>query len=192
VTDHLIRRARSGDEAALRSLYETHRPRVMRLAFGLLGDADEAEDVMQDVLVYALTHLERYDADRAAFGTWLHTIAVSRCRDRARRRAFGVKRVTDWFRSHPPVGSADREAIVDRLDITSEVDRALAMLTLKQREALVLREIEGLSYKEMGEVLGVPMRTAQTRVTAAYAALRNTLDRQDSMPSVGEPEMDVG
>lgn len=62
MTRELITKARSGDEAALRSLYETYRGRVMRLAFALLGDMDDAEDMMQDVMVYALTHLEAYDS----------------------------------------------------------------------------------------------------------------------------------
>jgi RNA polymerase sigma-70 factor (ECF subfamily) len=170
----LIEQARAGDEVALRALYETHRPRVMRLAMALLGDPDEAEDVLQDVMVYALTRLDRYRPERAAFGTWLHTITVSRCRDRARRRQSAGRRVAEWLGLRTPVVPGP-ETGLDRIDAASRVGRALEALTPLQREAIVLREVEGLSYREIGEVLGVPLRTAQTRVNAAYAGLRRSM-----------------
>jgi RNA polymerase sigma-70 factor (ECF subfamily) len=165
--------ARRGDEAAQRELYEQFRGRVLRLANALLGDPDDAEDVMQDVMVYALTHLTQYDESRAAFGTWLHMITVSRCRDRARRRRLSVRRLADLWRS-------DRRAEdpADRLggiDAAGMLERGLAALTPTQREALALRHIEGLSFEEMGTVLGVPMRTAQARVASGTAALRRVL-----------------
>ena len=173
----LIRLAREGDEPALRELYEAHRGPVMRLAYSLLGDEGEAEDLMQDVLVQALTNLDRYDDKRAAFSTWLHTITVNRCRDRLRRRRLGLERVADFLRGGPAQEIENPERSIDRLDAASTLGRVLGGLTPLQREAIVLREVEGLSYAEMGEVLGVPMRTAQTRVTAAYAALRKALKK---------------
>jgi RNA polymerase sigma-70 factor, ECF subfamily len=171
----LLQRARAGDEAALRSLYEEHRPRVLRLAFALLGDADEAEDVMQDVMVYALTHLDRYDPERAAFPTWLHTIVVSRCRDRYRRQAVSLRRIAEWWgERHEPHG-AGPDAEIERIDARDQVGRALKRLTPLQREALVLREVEDLTFEEIGRVLGVPLRTAQARVASAHMALRRAL-----------------
>jgi len=178
LSDDEVLRARTGDEAALRGLYESYRPRVLRLAFGLLGDADEAEDAMQDVMVYALTHLDRYDSDRAAFGTWLHTITVSRCRDRLRRRHLGLRRLAEWvgLRRADPLPSIDERA--ERLDAADSVGAALGSLTDIQREAILLREVEGLSFREIGDVLGVPLRTAQTRVASAHEALRRGLAGQ--------------
>ena len=170
----LIEQALAGDEAAMRALYETHRPRVMRLATALLGDADEAEDVLQDVMVYALTRLHDYRPERAAFGTWLHTITVSRCRDRARRRHAAGRRMAEWLGLRAP-HAREPERSLDRLDAADRVGRALRKLTPLQREALVLREVEELSFREIGYVLGVPLRTAQTRVNAGYAALRREL-----------------
>jgi RNA polymerase sigma-70 factor, ECF subfamily len=175
-----LRLAQSGNEAALRAVYEDHRPRVLRLAFSLLGDADEAEDVMQDVLVYALTHLDRYEPERAAFATWLHTITVNRCRDRVRRERLGLRRIADWWRGRQEPSQDGPEAGLDRLDAAGRVGRALAALTPRQREAIVLREVEGLSFEELGQVLGVPMRTAQARVTSAYGAMRRALATESS------------
>jgi RNA polymerase sigma-70 factor (ECF subfamily) len=125
-------------------------------------------------MVYALTRLDRYRAERAAFGTWLHTITLSRCRDRARRRQAAGRRLAEWLGLRPPTVPGP-EAGLGRLDAASRVGRALETLTPLQREALVLREVEGLSFREMGEVLGVPLRTAQTRVNAAYTGLRRAM-----------------
>lgn len=158
-------------------LYETHRPRVLRLAYSLIGDSDEAEDVMQEVMIYALKNLDRYDPARSAFTTWLHTITVSRARDQQRRRRSALQRLGDWWGNHgsPDSGDPDAEVVLDRLDAESRVGRALQQLTPLQREALVLREVEELSFAEIGQILSVPLRTAQARVTGAYAALRKQL-----------------
>jgi RNA polymerase sigma-70 factor, ECF subfamily len=174
-SDELLQQARAGSEEALRLLYENHRLRVLRLAYSLLGDADEAEDIAQDVMVYALTHLDRYDAARGAFATWLHAITVSRCRDRARRERTGLRRISDWWHGHQGPVEAGPDAEIDRLDAAGRVGRALSTLTPLQREALVLREVEELSFDELGRVLQVPLRTAQARVTSAHASMRRAL-----------------
>lgn len=171
---HLIERARQGDETALRWLYETHRPRIQRLAVSLLGDGDEADDVMQDVMIYALRHLDRYQPERAAFGTWLHAIAVSRCRDRGRRAQRGLAGLRAWWVGHGEP-TADPEDRVPAIDAAGALGPALATLTPLQREALALRAVSELSFQEIGEALGIPLRTAQTRVAGALAALRRAM-----------------
>lgn len=191
MADDLIGRARQGDEAALRRLYETHRSRVMRLAFGLLGNADDAEDIMQDVMVYALRHLDRYDEDRAAFGTWLHVMTVNRCRDRQRRKRLGFDRLAQWLRDERTTKPTDPDDRLGGIDAAARIGQALQSLTDIQREAVVLRHLEGLSYREIGEVLGVPMRTAQTRVVSGHAALRRVLEMDDPVAGDSVERMDA-
>ena len=82
----LIERWQAGDERAAEALYNHHRNSIFRLAYGLLGESADAEEAAQDAFTYALVNIHRYDPDRASFSTWLHTITVSRCRDRHRRR----------------------------------------------------------------------------------------------------------
>lgn len=171
---HLIARAREGDEAALRWLYETHRARIHRLAVGLIGDGDEADDVVQDVMIYALRHLDRYQPERAAFGTWLYSIAVSRCHDRGRRSQRRLSALRAWWTSEGEP-TADPEDALGAIDARGALGPALAALTPLQREALTLRAVSELSFQEIGEVLGIPLRTAQTRVTGALAALRRAM-----------------
>jgi RNA polymerase sigma-70 factor (ECF subfamily) len=81
----LIQRWQGGDERAAEAIYNHHREATFRLAYGLLGSVADAEEAAQDALTYALTHINHYTAGRASFATWLHTITVSRCRDRQRR-----------------------------------------------------------------------------------------------------------
>lgn len=174
MSELLVHRAREGDERALRELYEAHRGPILRLAYAILGDRDEAEDVMQDVMIYALTHLDRFDPERGSFGTWAHAIAVSRCRDRLRRAKVRLRHLTAaWSGSEG--GHGDPEAVFSRLDAARRIAPALAQLTPRQREAVALRDIQDLSLQEMADVLGVPLRTAQARLHSAHAALRRSL-----------------
>ncbi|MCC7021035.1 MAG: RNA polymerase sigma factor [Ardenticatenales bacterium] len=183
---HLIARARQGDEAALRWLYETHRTRIHRLAVTLLGDGDEADDVVQDVMIYALRNLDRYQSERAAFGTWLHTVTVSRCRDRGRRARRGAAGLRAWWSSNGEE-AVDPEDNVARIDAHGALGPALASLTPLQREALALRAVSELSFQEIGDALGIPLRTAQTRVTGAIAALRRALSAHSAPPTAAAP-----
>lgn len=183
---HLVARAREGDEAALRWLYETHRPRIHRLAVGLLGDGDEADDIVQDVMIYALRHLDRYQPDRAAFGTWLYTIAVSRCRDRGRRSRRLLGGLRAWWTEHGQA-TADPDDALSRIDAQSALGRALATLTPLQREALALRIVAELSFHEIGQALGIPLRTAQTRVTGAMQALRRAMPADPAAQTSAAP-----
>ena len=98
-TARQIERWRNGDQRAAEALYADHRTRVFRLAYGLLGNVQDAEEVAQDTLSYALINIARFDADRAQFSTWLHTIAVSRVRDRQRRKRFSLTSLSQWLES---------------------------------------------------------------------------------------------
>lgn len=187
MSDQWIQRwLNNGDERAAEALYQAHHKRVYRLAYALLGDAGDAEEVMQDTMVYALTHLKFFDAKRASFTTWLHIIAVSRCRDRQRRKRpaqipldgpmGGVGNTVN--RAWGPEGTAiGRES-------RYELWQALNQLSPKLREAIVLRYWSGHTYQEMAEILRCPLPTAQSRVRLAYEQLRRLLDAAD-VPAMG-------
>jgi RNA polymerase sigma-70 factor (ECF subfamily) len=165
------------DERAAEGLYQAYHKRLYRLAFALLGNAPDAEEVMQDTMVYALTRIEQYDPQRAAFTTWLHTIAVSRCRDRARRKrpsklpfGAGVEGHKALVNSAP---GPERMTIVR--ESRQELLHALDQLSPKLREAIVLRYWSGHTYQEMAHILHCPLPTAQSRVRVAYEQLRKLL-----------------
>ena len=173
----LVQRWQDGDERAAEVLYNRFRQRTFRLAFGLLGDQAEAEEAAQDALAYALLNIKRYDTNRASFSTWLHTITVSRCRDRYRRRRAPILSLNAWFGRGGDV--ADTSPGPERLAVESEtwgqVWRAVQKLDPSLREAIVLRYWAGHTYREIGEIVGCPLRTAQSRVRLAFQQLQLAL-----------------
>jgi RNA polymerase sigma-70 factor (ECF subfamily) len=177
----------AGDERAAETLYHHYRERTYRLAFGLLGDSGDAEEAAQDALTYALLNIKRYDPERARFSTWLHMITVSRCRDRYRRRRNPALSLDAWFRRGGEVEdeTPGPEDFTIQAETRGQVWRAVQELDRDLREAIVLRYWAGHTYREMGEILGCPLRTAQSRVRLAFQRLHSALDPAD-LKSIAE------
>ena len=175
----LIQRCLSGDAYAGAELYQRWCGPVYRLAYAILRQEQDAEEVTQDVFVYALSRLASYDPARAAFRTWLYTITISRSRNKLRRKRLPTIELGEWSESE--VAGAERppeewsESQAERMRVWA----ALGKLSPKLREAVVLRYFENLTYPEIGQVLQVPMRTIQSRVRLAHKELRKWLVDSD-------------
>lgn len=169
-----------GDEFAFAQLYRIYAGQVYRLVYGLLSHREDTEEVVQDTLVYAMRNLARYDPGRASFRTWLFTIAISRARNKRRRRRLPT--VSLW-RLHqcgleaaqPADSDRPPEAAAEGAGVQRAVRLALNQLSPKLREAAVLRYFEGLTYREMGLIIGIPHKTAESRVRLAHRALRKLI-----------------
>lgn len=160
-----IARARNGEEAAQRWLVDTYRHRVLRLANHILRRPDEAEDVAQEALIRALTRLHSYRGE-AAFSTWLLRIATRACIDHTRRRT--VRREVPLESSAAEIPTSRGQSVDARLLVAALLDG----LTPPLRAALVLRELEGLSYEEISSALNVPVGTVRSRISAARTRFR--------------------
>ena len=175
--DALIQRWRSGDEHAAEAIYTHNRGGTFGLAYALLDDAADAEEVTQDVLAYALSHIDRYDPQRARFTTWLHTITISRCRNKRRRHFLPSVSLFTWLQSDhdeaDPV--SDLETLVMQQDTRAEVWSAIGALSQPLREAILLRHWADYTYQEIASMLGCSMRTAQSRVRLAHLQLKKQL-----------------
>ncbi len=173
----LIDRWRSGEQRAAELLYEQNRNRTYRLAYGLLGNSEDAEEVAQDALTYALVNIDRYDASRARFTTWLHTITVSRVRDKQRRKRFSLSSLTEWLEigKEPESDDVPLETQSEQLFGRKEVWTAVESLTPQLREAVVLRYWGQYSFKEMAAIMECPLGTAQSRVRRGFETLRKRL-----------------
>jgi RNA polymerase sigma-70 factor (ECF subfamily) len=173
----LIQRWQAGDESACEALYHCHLGQVFRLAYGLLGDPAEAEEAAQDTLAYALSHIRQYDSARSSFSTWLHTIAVSRCRDRLRRKRWPWLSLATWLRQgedmRDPTPGPEVHAI--QTEARSQVWEAVQALPEPLREAILLRYWAGHTFHEIARIVGCPVPTAQSRVRLAYERLRAVL-----------------
>jgi RNA polymerase sigma-70 factor (ECF subfamily) len=167
-TEALIAAALRSDQTAYRALYDAYAGGLYRLCYGLLLNRQDAEDVVQEAFVYAFKNLRRFDARRAAFKTWLYTIAISRCRNAYRRSCPAWLDVSQLLNLEiHATKDASPEAVLAQQSARDAVTRALAALSPRLREAIVLRYGHGLTYREMADVMGCPAKTAESRVRLA-------------------------
>jgi RNA polymerase sigma-70 factor, ECF subfamily len=166
----LIRRCQAGDDEAFVLLFEQYKNLVYRTAYLTLGNATDAEDILQDVFIQVHRALDSYDPKRGAFTTWIYRITVNRC--------------LNWRRSQRPHRSlkdahereaGDSESLHDRYADDDSVRRALDRLNSKLRVTVVLRYFCDLSYAEIAEILDVPLGTVKSRLNQAMHALHEDL-----------------
>jgi RNA polymerase sigma-70 factor (ECF subfamily) len=182
MTQDLIARALAGDEAAARELHDAHYPAVLRLAYMLLQNLQDAEDATQDAFVYAFEHLAQYDPARAAFATWLKVIVTSRCRDRQRRwriKWLSLQALTEaGLEPEDETPAHQPDVVLDLIGVQQAVWEALQQVPRKSRQALILRYYGGLSYPEMAQALGCSISTAKSRVVYGHQALARLLAQE--------------
>jgi len=168
----IVRQVLAGDPEAFALLVDRHHARCLKVATGLLGDSDDAEDAVQEAFVRAYRHLGSYrEQDR--FGAWVLHIVVNQCRTHRARVARRASTDTDLDRLVESSDSAD--AAVHETEQRAELARALAQLGADQREAVILRFSNELSYEEMAKVTGVGVSALKMRVQRACARLRSLL-----------------
>uniref|UniRef100_A0A7C2NYI7 RNA polymerase sigma factor n=1 Tax=Schlesneria paludicola TaxID=360056 RepID=A0A7C2NYI7_9PLAN len=174
--DHLIiARAQTGASDACRALVERYQGVVWTFCRNLLHHSADAEDATQEVFLTAFRRLDRYDPDRAAFSTWLLTIARNHCCNRVQQRQPAGEPHAD-----PLDGGSSPEEHATDAEVWQELDRALEHLPLEQRTAFVLAEIQDRPHAEIALIEGVELGTVKSRVSRAKARLREVL--QDWFP----------
>jgi RNA polymerase sigma-70 factor (ECF subfamily) len=171
----MVRRAAAGDQAALAELYDATSHLVFGLALRILGDHGEAEDAVVEVYAQAWRTAHTFDPSRGTPCSWLLTLARSRAIDmlRARKR----ERATDPIESAGDVQAATptpEEATGDA-ERHRFVHRAMAQLSVEQREAIELAYFSGLSHTEIAMQLGQPLGTIKTRIRLGMMRLRESL-----------------
>lgn len=168
-----------GDQAAYTALYRLFAAGVYRLCYGLVLNEQDAEDVSQEVFVYAFKNLHRYDANKSAFKTWLYTIAVSRCRNTYRRKRLPQVDIAQLFNNEIAAPAAEQpEAVAAHHAAQSALVAALSALPVNLREAVILRYGHSLTYREIAAVMDCPPKTAESRVRLAHDRLRHILSPQ--------------
>ena len=176
----LIRRAGVGDQRAVAELISRHKHWLYRFIRRCIGDAEDAQDVLQESLVAAMLNLARYDPERP-FEIWLRRIALNKCRDRARRRAvrraIGLEQRQAWDADDivDPAPAADK--VLQTAHTLRMLDQAIADLPRALRESLVLTALESLSHKQAGDILGLSTKAVEVRVYRAKRLLAARLDR---------------
>ena len=178
---NLAQRAARGDVLAFAELVRSHSGLVYRVAMRILGN-DDAQDASQEVWIRVWRNLQGFRGE-SAFSTWLYKITVNTClSERRKEQKRSTREIGDELSYLPaPTGEEeDPETAAIAEERREELLRALGRVRAEHRAALVLRHMEGLSYAEVGEILGVPDGTAKGWVSRGRAALLVALSEEDS------------
>ena len=177
----LVERCRQGDPTAFARLVALHESMVFNLAARLIGDAEEAKDVAQDVFLQVYRTLGRFEG-RSSLKTWIYRIVVNQCHNRHR---WWRRRKKDCSRPLDELTPADQARLVAgdrgpaspyeelrRRERSGRVQAALSSVSFDHRAILLLREVEELSCEAIAATLGIPEGTVKSRLARAREALR--------------------
>lgn len=174
----IVQRCASGDEAACADLVAEHQRMVVQLAINLLGDRDEALDLSQEVFLRVFRTIDRFRG-QSSLRTWIYRIAVNQARNRhrfwSRRHRADQVSLDEHVAAHGEFlsgGESTPDRVLAQKELAGRLQHALDSLPFDQRTAIVLREIDGLSYEEIAFSLGVAIGTVKSRLTRARQALR--------------------
>lgn len=174
----LVRLAKSGDLGAFEQVIILHQRRVFLTALRMLGRAEDAQDAAQEVFFRLYRHLRGFDESRG-FAAWLYRVTVNVCRDIARSRGKhdlpsleALVGLEEAATGAPD--PSDQAASVQQIRI---VQQALKRLPEKERAAVVLRDIEGLSTREVARILGSSQATVRSQVSAARLKIKRFTER---------------
>jgi RNA polymerase sigma-70 factor (ECF subfamily) len=178
----LIQRCTARDEEACAELVAEHQRMVYQLSLNILGDHNEALDLSQEVFLRVFRTLQGFRG-HSTLRTWIYRIVVNQARNRQRwwRRRHRSQQVSldEHIRDHgelPATGNGGSpERLLGQKELSERIRAALDRLPFDQKTALVLREIDGLNYEEIGFSLGIAVGTVKSRLARAREALRGQL-----------------
>ena len=180
----LVRAAASGEREAFETLVRQHTGRVYNIALRVCGNPADAEDVAQEVFLKLYRSLDRFEGE-SAFSTFLYRVTTNAALDLLRQRKRREAEPLETEESAAlPAGSGDLpEEELTRRELRRAVRRGMEKLPAGQRAALALRELEGLSYAEIANVLGLSEGTVKSRIARGRERLRVLLERDGTFPS---------
>jgi len=178
--EDLIRQYLIGDEEAQTMIFERYKTSVFNYALKILGNRADAEDALGEVFVAVFSRKYRFDV-RAKFSTWLYTVAHNVCVSRIRQRG---RFVSMWFKNEEtqedeeleiPDSSVLPNEEFENKEVARSVRQAIQKLPGEQKEALILREFQGLSYEEISRVLNCSLEKVKILIYRAREGLRTSL-----------------
>jgi RNA polymerase sigma-70 factor, ECF subfamily len=188
VTAQLIRRCIAGDAGAWEELVQQYHRRIYNLCFRFAGSPGDAQDLTQEVFIKMYRTLKTYDVERGAFITWVTALTRNLLVDHFRRTK--QERLTDSLDAAPPErddamplseriqdGRPAPDARAQSEQLGEAVHRALGRLSPDLREAVILRDLQDMDYKEIATVLKVPEGTVKSRINRGRAELARLLQR---------------
>ena len=182
---NLVKRARNGDKDAFRELVERYQRKVFSIAYGMVNNREDAMDLSQDAFLKVYHNLDRFEGS-SSFYTWLYRIVVNVCIDHIRKTGRRVQvdyddqilregGVEGEDRIRPSSLGVDPVKAYGRKELLEQIRTALDALSPIHKQAIVLRELQGLSYQEMAEVMEVSKGTVMSRLHHARKNLQEKL-----------------
>lgn len=183
----LIRKLRQRDEKAFREIVELYRDRVYNLTFRMMGNAEDAEDVAQEVFISVFKNIDSFRGD-AKFSTWLYRVAANHCKNRIKYLARRHDRQKDEFDETinreqasgaltGPNPSPRPDARLETMELEKVMRAAIQELDENHRLLVVLRDIEELSYEEICAITELPQGTVKSRLHRARVELRKKMTK---------------
>ena len=182
----LVAKLKLRDEAAFSAFVLTYQERVFRLLLRMLGDRAEAEDLAQEVFISIFKAIDGFRGD-SQLSTWVYRVAANHCRNRIKYLVRRRRQVTDGFdegdeqsfshAAHTRPAAPDQ--LLEARQTESLLQEGLLSLDEEQRELIVLREVEHLSYDEIMAITGLPEGTVKSRLHRARAGLREHIERAE-------------
>jgi RNA polymerase sigma-70 factor (ECF subfamily) len=171
----LVGRARAGDGPAFEALVRRHLGAATAVAFGVLGDRADAEDVSQDAFIAALEQLDTL-TEPHRFGAWLLRIVRNRALSALRKQRVRAAEPLEWATG--AMSDADPARDAERAALRARLDGALATLPEHQRQIVLLHDLEEWKHREIGELLSMPEGTVRHHLFLARRALRARLGNE--------------
>ncbi|MEW6332917.1 MAG: sigma-70 family RNA polymerase sigma factor [Thermodesulfobacteriota bacterium] len=180
-----VARCRRGDTEAFSVLVRRHQKKMLNIAYRIIGDYDQSCDVVQEAFLSAYRAIGKFRGE-ARFSTWLCGIVMNHARTHLARRSARSRREgpslddhnkleEDDIRQGSPCGDGPLADQIEKRQVEAKVRECIGLLPGDQREVLVLRDIQGFSYEEIGEILGLPEGTVKSRLFRARNDLKERL-----------------
>lgn len=176
----LVHSAQKGDTSAFGQLVEAHQSKIYSLCYRMTGNAEDAADLTQEVFLSAWRSLSRFQ-EQSSFGTWVYRMATNASIDFLRREkrrqvlSMTMEEDSEERQAQVPDERYSPHRLLEQKEARQAVVDALAALSPEHRQVLVLREMEGLSYQEIGQLLDLEEGTVKSRIARARLALRDFL-----------------
>lgn len=189
--DDIIQRCLNGDQSAWDAIVRLYWRRVFNVAYKFVGTYDQAEDLTQDVFLKLFKSLDTFDR-RANFQTWLVSVSRNLCIDHyrsVRKERETMNRDVDPADLSPASPARSPHAALERRDRVELLRTALGLLAPTLRQAVMLRDIQELSYQEIADHLGLPEGTVKSRINRGRTELARQIqklrEQQDAVPRTG-------
>ena len=178
----LLKRAKAGDVAAFEELVEGYQKKLFSLAYRIVGNPEDAADMVQEALIRIFRSIAKFK-EQSSFSTWIYRITTNVCLDELRKRKNKKEFSLDQ-EIHGEDGDMKRQIrsdemltdnIAEQEELRDIVNNAINILPEYQRIVISLRDIQGLTYSEISQVLNCPEGTVKSRINRARNALKNVL-----------------